>query len=155
MSLFNVYFAANVYQGIIRLLVLDWDRSISASGITFVCQVPSIHIGPTASGRMVNSCRISTWFTRAYTTATVMPFVVHLIIIVTNVLINQAESYYIITDYNLIWDRSHLHPVTRMITLLLHSTSALLQSCVIPYSEFCLQGPNLCELCELLRAHKF
>ena len=46
--------------------------------------------------------------------------------IITNALINQVGSYYICNyQFYLIWDRSHLYPVTYMI-LLLHLTSALL-----------------------------
>ena len=37
---------------------------------------------------------------------------VHPKIIITNVLINQAGSYYVITNFYLIWDRSHLYLVT-------------------------------------------
>ena len=57
---------------------------------------------------------------------------VHLTIIFTNALINQAGSYYIISSFYLIWDRSQLYPVNfGMISLLLHSTSVPPQSRVI------------------------
>ena len=56
---------------------------------------------------------------------------VQLTIIITNTLINQAGSYYIITDPYLIQDRSQLYAVTRIISFYLHSTSALPQSRVI------------------------
>ena len=56
---------------------------------------------------------------------------VHSTIIITNVLINQAESYYVITNFYLIWDRRQLYPITWMISLLLHFTLALPQSHVI------------------------
>ena len=37
---------------------------------------------------------------------------VHSTILITNVLINQTGSYYIITNFYLIWDRSQLYLVT-------------------------------------------
>ena len=40
---------------------------------------------------------------------------------ITNTLINQAGSYYAITNFYLIWDRSQLYPITQMISLLVHS----------------------------------
>ena len=46
-------------------------------------------------------------------------------------LFNQTGSYYIITNFCLIWDRSQLYPVSQMISLLLHSTLAPPWSCVI------------------------
>ena len=56
---------------------------------------------------------------------------VHSTIIINNTLINQAGSYYVITNFYLIWDRRQLYPITRMISLSLHSTSAPPQSHVI------------------------
>ena len=56
---------------------------------------------------------------------------VHSTIIIINAFINQAGSYYIITNFYLIRDRSQLYSVTRMMSLLLHSTLAPLWSRVI------------------------
>ena len=44
----------------------------------------------------------------------------HSTIIITNMLINQTGSYYAITNFYLIWNRSQLYPITLMISLLLH-----------------------------------
>ena len=41
-----------------------------------------------------------------------MLFSVHSTIIITNTLINQARSYYVITNFYLIWDRRQLYPIT-------------------------------------------
>ena len=48
-------------------------------------------------------------------------FSVHSTTIITNVLINQAGSYYAIIKLYLIWDKSLLYPITRMISLLLYT----------------------------------
>ena len=68
----------------------------------------------------------------------VVKFYVHIspistccVTIITNTLINQASSYYIITNFHLICDRSQLYHMTQMISLLLHSISATPWSCVI------------------------
>ena len=67
---------------------------------------------------------------------------VHSMIIITNTLklINQTESYYVITNFYL---RSQLYPITLMISLLLHSISAPAQSRVITtISSYICKGYN-------------
>ena len=68
---------------------------------------------------------------------------VHSTIIITNTLINQAGSYYVITNFYLIWDRRQLYPITQMISLLLHSTLALPRSHIITtISSLAVTGYN-------------
>ena len=60
----------------------------------------------------------------------------HSTIIITNMLINQVGSYYVITNFYLIWGRSQLYPVTQMISLLLHLTLVPPWSYVITITSF-------------------
>ena len=126
-----VYFTASIYlPGCCLCNSLTPRISISslwlALGIVFPCRLCPTGIKLQEEWQILwTSCRAFTWFTIAIITNALA------IAIITNALINQAGSYYIITNSYYIWDKSQLYPITHMISLLLYLTSAWTQSSVI------------------------
>ena len=126
MSYFHVF---------ISLLIAIWQAVIlvpiyNIHVIALVCQLPSSQMGCVL--QQLNS-RQNGKFCGHHVESllgSLMLFSVQSAIIITN-LINQAGSYYVITNFQLIWDESQLCSVTQMISLLLHLILALPWCCVM------------------------
>ena len=78
---------------------------VPMSSLRLVTYVPSSHIG------YVPQCRVNGEFVLNLLLGSPVPFSIHRTIIITNTLIKQTGSYYVITDFDCIWGISQLYAV--------------------------------------------
>ena len=110
-----------IYVAVVHVLNSLAPGLVPTSSLWLVTYVASSHIG------YVPQCRVNGEFILNLLLSSPMPFSIHRTIIITNTLIKQTGSYYVITDFDRIWDISQLYPVYSddIVVITLNLSSAL------------------------------